>query len=86
MTDSSSQPLAAVATSDRMRAARRRRERKRLIVSVGMWVFVLGNLVGILWILGSGGGDGVGYHWHSFDELPARAGAADRASWPATSR
>jgi predicted ferric reductase len=66
MTDSSSQPAAALGTSDVYAAARRKHERNRLVVSIGLWVFVLGNLVGILWILGEGGGDGVAYDWNNF--------------------
>ena len=30
---------------------------------------MLGNLAVVLWISRSGGGDGLGYHWHSFDDV-----------------
>ncbi|MEI8105892.1 MAG: ferric reductase-like transmembrane domain-containing protein [Actinomycetes bacterium] len=41
----------------------------RTAVSAALWIFVLGNLVGILWIWKNGGGDGLGYHWHTFDDF-----------------
>jgi predicted ferric reductase len=40
----------------------------RIALAVGLWVFVLGNLAGILWIWGQGGDDQLAFHWHSFDE------------------
>jgi len=38
-------------------------------VSLALWLFVVGNAVGVVWIWGAGGGDGLGYHWHNFDEV-----------------
>ena len=41
----------------------------RRLVGLALWLFVVGNGVGILWIWGAGGADGLGYHWHSFDAV-----------------
>ena len=40
-----------------------------IALAVGLWVFVLGNAAGIIWIWGQGGGDALGYHWHTFDDV-----------------
>jgi len=65
MTDSSSQQSPALDAGDARAAARQRRERQGVVVSVALWVFVLGNLGGLLWILYvDNGGDAVGYHWN----------------------
>jgi predicted ferric reductase len=67
MTEASTPLTAPGARVDRT-SARRRREVARMLVSAGMWLFVLGNLAGMLWItLFSGDGDALGYHWNSFD-------------------
>jgi predicted ferric reductase len=67
MTEASTPLTAPGARVDRA-SARRRRELTRLLVSAGMWAFVLGNLGGILYIsLFSGDGDALGYHWNSFE-------------------
>lgn len=63
MTDLSSQPRIAATH------ARTVSQRKRLVVSVLLWVFFLGNAVGVVWIFGAGGGDGLAYHWHTFDQV-----------------
>jgi predicted ferric reductase len=44
------------------------RDRKRLALSVALWAFVLANTAGVLYVWGSGGEDGVGYHWATFDD------------------
>jgi predicted ferric reductase len=54
--------------------ARKRRERRALAVSAALWVFVLGNLAGLLYLVGEGGGDGVGYDWNSFTNALLGAG------------
>ena len=41
----------------------------RRVVGLALWVFVIGNAAGILWIWGAGGADGLGYRWHSFDDV-----------------
>ena len=41
-------------------------DRRSRRVAVALGVFALGNAVGIVWFWGSGGADGLGYHWHSF--------------------
>jgi predicted ferric reductase len=65
MTESSSHlPPAAGAPGSRV-SGLRRRELQRVAVSIALWVFVLGNLAGILYVVGGGGGDGVGYHWNN---------------------
>jgi hypothetical protein len=48
-----------------------RRDRSRVVVSIALWLFVLGNAAGILWIWGGGGGGGdhLGYHWHNLDAV-----------------
>ena len=46
-----------------LRAARRR------WVGLALWMFLVGNAVGILLIWGGGGADGLGYHWHSFTSV-----------------
>jgi predicted ferric reductase len=46
----------------------RRRDRSRLALSVALWAVFLGNGVAVVWIWGSGGGDGLAYHWHTFDQ------------------
>jgi predicted ferric reductase len=67
MTEASTPLTAPSARVDRT-SARRRREVARMLVSAGMWLFVVGNIAGILWItLFSGDGDALGYHWSSFD-------------------
>jgi predicted ferric reductase len=64
MSEASSQLPAPDVRRDRATVLRRRSTR-RLLVSAGLWIFVLGNLAGLLWIVGQGGGDGVGYRWSS---------------------
>jgi predicted ferric reductase len=49
--------------------SRRRRDAGRLVLSIALWAFLLGNVVAILAIVGGGGGDGLGYHWTSFDDI-----------------
>ena len=44
---------------------RRRREHRRLLLGAGLWIFALGNLAGLVWIVAQGGGDGIGFHWDS---------------------
>jgi predicted ferric reductase len=51
--------------ADRHLVARSRR--RRVAGSVALAVFVGGNAVGVLWLWGAGGSDGIGYHWSSFD-------------------
>jgi predicted ferric reductase len=46
----------------------RRRDLRRLAISAALWLFVVGNAVAVLWIWGSGGGDRLAYHWHTFDQ------------------
>jgi hypothetical protein len=50
-------------------------------VAVGLWVFVLGNLAGILWIWGQGGDDQLAFHWHSFDEALIGLGRLTAFPW-----
>ncbi|HEY4349034.1 MAG TPA: ferric reductase-like transmembrane domain-containing protein [Gaiellaceae bacterium] len=38
---------------------------RRLAISAGLWIFVLGNLAGLFWLVGEGQGDAVGFHWSS---------------------
>jgi predicted ferric reductase len=52
-----------VIAGSRVRTGLRRR------AALALWLFVVGNAVGILWIWGGGGADGLAYHWHSFDAL-----------------
>ena len=69
MTESISHPAQLRAPGPRTRALRRRGVH-RLLVSAGIWLFVLGNLAAILWItLFSGDGDALGYHWDSFETI-----------------
>ena len=58
--------VGAVARGGRVLAGARGRRRW---VGLALWVFLIGNAVGILWIWGGGGADGLGYHWHSFDAV-----------------
>ena len=44
------------------------RDRSRLALSAALWVVFFGNAVAVVWIWGSGGGDGLAYHWHTFDQ------------------
>ncbi len=67
MTDSSSQHLTAPARVGAERAPRR--DVGRIVVSALLWLFVVGNGVGVVYIWGAGGGDGLGYHWHSFGQV-----------------
>ncbi len=69
MTDSSTQQPPAAGGTDPRTSALRRRGVRRLAVSVALWLFVLGNLAGILYIVGGGGGDGVGYHWNNLTNV-----------------
>jgi predicted ferric reductase len=74
MTEMSLPPAAAGPHRDRV-AAHRRFERRRTIVLTALAVFAIGNLVGLLWLLGEGEGDGVAYHWFtSFDNFLLGAG------------
>ena len=41
-------------------------DRRSHWVAVALGVFAVGNAAGIVWFWGSGGADGLGYHWHSF--------------------
>ena len=36
-----------------------------MLLSAGLWIFALGNLAGLVWIVAQGGGDGIGLHWDS---------------------
>jgi predicted ferric reductase len=67
MTDSSSQHLPAPRVGGLYVPPAR--DRGRLALSVALWVFVIANGVGVLWIWGSGGEDGLAYNWHSFDDV-----------------
>src|SRR5580765_1652557 len=62
MTTSSAISPSALAGAVPSHAGDRRSRR----VAVALGVFALGNAVGIVWFWGSGGADGLGYHWHSF--------------------
>ena len=67
MTESSSQVIALpapVGPAD----ARQRDELHKRVVSVLLLAFTVGNGIVLLYIWASGGEDGVGYHWHSFDD------------------
>jgi predicted ferric reductase len=67
MSESISQPAVLRAPGPRA-AAVRRREIHRWLVAAGLWLFLLGNLAAILYItLFSSSGDGLNYHWSSFD-------------------
>ncbi len=67
MTDSSSPPLPLSLRAGTGRPAGRKSARR--VISVLLWLFFIGNGVGVIWIWGSGGGDGLAYHWHNFDEV-----------------
>ncbi len=40
-----------------------------LAVTLALWAFVLGNLAAIIYFWQYGYGDGLAYHWHSFDNV-----------------
>ena len=42
---------------------------RRPWAGLALWLFVIGNGAGILWIWGGGGADGLAYHWDSFDAV-----------------
>jgi predicted ferric reductase len=65
MTDWSVEPLGGLAAAKRQAGARSRRQ--RIVVLVALWAFVVGNAVGVVWLWGAGGSDGIGYQWHNFD-------------------
>jgi len=64
MSEASSEVTAPGLLVDRA-TARRRLNLKRHLILGALAIFALGNLAGLLWIVGQGGGDGVGYHWGS---------------------
>ena len=70
MTDPSSQHSGAAAAGPALRAGR---AVAAAVLSVALWVFVVGNGVGVVWIWALGGEDGIGYHWHSFDQASCSA-------------
>ena len=41
-------------------------DRRSRRVTAALGVFAAANAAGIVWFWGSGGADGLGYHWHSF--------------------
>jgi predicted ferric reductase len=67
MTETSSQAIALHAPLGPAEA-RRRDESVRRWISIALLLFVVANGVYLLWVWASGGEDGIGYHWHSFDD------------------
>jgi predicted ferric reductase len=69
MTDTSSQAMAVSARLGPAPPAAARGRLRRNWPAVLVAIFVIGNLVGILYIWAAGGEDGIGYHWTSFDNV-----------------
>lgn len=67
MTDSASQAIALDAPAGRGPAHLRQGLRRRW-ASLAISIFVLGNCLGVIWIWGAGGEDGIGYHWHNLTD------------------